>query len=123
MSTKQFERAIVAHVGWIARFRNALSGLDRERLNQQEAADHTACEFGRWLHQNPDFFDPSEYEYIAELHRVFHEEAGRIAAMVESGLRNSAGEAIGGVLNNLSKRLIEALQNARDHYANGKAGA
>ena len=107
--------AILAHHIWIARFQNALSGIDRATLNPVRIRKDTECAFGEWLHGNPDAFPSQEsFENIKALHAAFHDAAADIAALIrqddppEESIKAQMSE-----LRILSRQLIALLGEAK----------
>lgn len=78
-------QAIAAHAQWKQRFRSAIA--DGSLLPAAEIRKDDQCELGCWLygaggHQYghlPQFVD------LLERHRVFHQEAARIAERINAG--------------------------------------
>ncbi len=107
--------AISAHVSWLARFQNALLGIDREPFDPQQIGDPTLCEFGRWLLGHPDFTTDSEQaERVRTLHQSFHEKAAVIAKLLGSYAPRHAIDAQWQQLTELSAQLVEILYQIRE---------
>ena len=76
--------AISAHDEWKARFRAAIS--QRETIDAATVSADDGCALGQWLHgEGKALFGnlPSHTDCVAT-HRVFHEEAGKIAAAINA---------------------------------------
>ena len=76
---------IRAHREWKDRFRVAMA--KREQLNVAEIAVDNCCVFGKWLHgiASAELGKRDEYPRCVTLHAVFHQEAGKVAALVNTG--------------------------------------
>jgi len=106
----EFSAAILAHQTWVARFQNAVKGIDREEQNPDLVRDDTLCQFGRWLHANPGAFSsPMAYERIKLMHRSFHTAAWEIAVMLQEHKPSESLERHMNALRDQSKLLASTL--------------
>ncbi len=114
--------AITTHLDWVARFENAAKSVEREAIDPAAVGDETACEFGKWLAQNPELLgSPARHRRICDLHREFHEEAGRVANHVRQRDTSLAALADRARFDALTLSLVDALFEARAELS-GKAG-
>ena len=113
---KQLNAAISAHVAWVGRFQSAVSRATREAISVEEAGDFRSCELGRWLAGEPASLEPAHREQIDGLHRAFHAEAARIAAMLSTEPVGAVAAAMRERLVPRSVQLISALLDAERHY-------
>jgi hypothetical protein len=94
--TKQagIQKAIFAYGLWKARLRGAVA-IGKSDLTPAQAADDTACEFGRWLYALPpaDRADP-HFATVEKLHTRFHQEAASVLGLVEAGEITRASSAL-----------------------------
>lgn len=119
--TTSIDDAIAAHLQWIGRFENALAGVDREPFDPALAGDDTRYAFGRWLAAQDAPADRAALARIRDLHREFHREAGRIAAMI--GQAPSSVVALEKArFDELSERLVAALFEAQAGAADATPG-
>ncbi len=112
--TSSFDRAISSHLDWLDRFQNLLDGNSSEVIDPEHVRNDTTCEFGKWFHGNQGDFDDAElYNRIKELHRAFHEHAAKIGSMFNNNGNNLDIEASLFHLQESSRSLIAALQQAK----------
>lgn len=114
-TTDEIKKAIGAHGTWKLTLSTAArtGGRDLD-VNQISASD--ACAFGQWLQSvAPHMAGDVEYARIKKMHATFHSEAGRLAALIQSGQTDAAladlGE--GGDFTSRSKELSEAMADWR----------
>lgn len=111
---RRIDDAILAHVNWVARFSNVISGIDREAIDPARAGDPRACEFGQWLRdQAADLMDAGVLERIHALHDQFHETAGSLAGLLHKSAYRDSGAQVQR-LEALSGELLDALYAVRD---------
>jgi len=109
-----FDEAIFAHLSWLARFDNALQGIDRDPFDAAQLRDDRVCTFGRWLHANPDAFaDAASFESIRAQHKSFHECAADIAEQVSQLAPRAALAPPLAELMQRSQHLMAALRKAK----------
>lgn len=112
----QFDAAILAHINWLMRFKNALQGIDRDPFDLEQIGDDSICEFGRWLYVNPASFpNPELFERTKSLHKLFHKNAAVVGALIRSvgepdGIRKHMDE-----LDQVSSQLVGILEDAKDY--------
>jgi len=71
---------------------------------------------GRWLHGNAGRLDPTRHGRIDALHKAFHAEAARVAALLRSEPVRTVAEIKKETLDPLSMQLINAVLDAERHY-------
>ena len=86
--------AIQRHAEWKYRFRTAMS--TGEVLDVATISKDNCCEFGKWLHGEAKerYLHLNGYEKCVAAHAVFHREAGKIAAMINSSRKNEAEQML-----------------------------
>lgn len=113
MSQVHFDAAVMAHMAWLARFQSVMTGISRERFDADQIADHTICDFGRWLYANPGAFaDAAAFESVCDLHRRFHAQAARIAEAFRFNEPSRVLAPMMRGLEDLSAELVDALYEA-----------
>ena len=112
----QFDAAILAHINWLMRFKNALQGIDRDPFDLEKIGDDSICKFGRWLYANPASFPNLELcERTQSLHKLFHKRAAVVAAAIwTSGQTASIGKHMD-ELEQVSRQLVDTLEDAKDY--------
>lgn len=78
-------QVIAAHREWKEHFRIAMA--TREPFDLKQVASDCCCEFGHWLHSEAKktFGHLPAYTKCVAQHALFHEEAARIAALINDG--------------------------------------
>ena len=107
---KAIRDAIQSHLKW----RHTLGeAIQTGKTDPQKAGDHRICDFGRWLSEDPIIQSHPAYSEIKALHQAFHEEAGRIAQMIQQGRKKEAFSALSpeGQFHHLTDELIAALKD------------
>mgnify|MGYP001306819424 CR=1 FL=1 len=82
------------HVIWVQRLHGMLLG--RERLRQEDVADHTRCRLGRWYY-GPDgqrLAGHPVFRAVEDPHRRLHEAAARAVEAWNAGRRDEAEELV-----------------------------
>lgn len=82
------------HVIWVQRLHGMLLG--RERLRQEDVADHTRCRLGRWYY-GPDgqrLAGHPVFRAVEDPHRRLHEVAARAVEAWNAGRRDEAEELV-----------------------------
>jgi uncharacterized phage infection (PIP) family protein YhgE len=122
--TRALRQAIASHHQWRKRLLEAI--YQGKAIDPKTAGDAHACGLGKLLEHNPDLKRLPDYPRIQALHEAFHDEARRIAQLIQAGHKKEARQALMGesVYNTRSQELIEALEDARsvlDSHLNPRA--
>lgn len=90
---EQVKRAAAEHTAWKARVQEAIDTSKAQVSVAKASLDHL-CEFGMWLHDNPDLrmFNPKHYDKVKKLHAEFHKELGNVLHLALAGKRVAAKE-------------------------------
>jgi methyl-accepting chemotaxis protein len=89
------QEAIKAHADWKMKLRGAISA--QSALDAESISKDNGCALGKWLHgESKVAFGhyPAHVECVRH-HAVFHREAGKIAAAINSGQYQSAERMLG----------------------------
>jgi hypothetical protein len=108
---RQILDAIDAHGAWKTRLRRAARDGAAD-FDAAELARDDTCAFGQWLCSiERGTVAPGRIERIKKMHRAFHAEAGRVAALIQGGRMPEAREAfdIGSPFMERSATLIDEL--------------
>jgi hypothetical protein len=106
-----FLEAIAAHHTWVTRFQNALKGTNREPLDPKLIRDDSRCQFGLWLHANPDAFPSADtYKQVMDMHKAFHETASEIAIMIRQQYQRESIDIYMEAFHTMSKQMVATLQ-------------
>ena len=89
-----FREAIRRHTEWKVRFRMAI--FRKEQLDAAKIGRDDCCLLGEWLHGAGAERAGTLPEFCAALatHKAFHEEAGRIATLINAGRYAEAEQAL-----------------------------
>ena len=79
------DTAIQAHANWRAKLRTAVT--QKERLDADTVGRDDCCELGQWLHGagSSQYRSKPSFVNLLGAHRQFHEEAGKVARMINQG--------------------------------------
>jgi methyl-accepting chemotaxis protein-1 (serine sensor receptor) len=79
------DNAIEAHANWRAKLRNAASR--KETMDAEVAGCDDRCELGKWLYGSgqKSFGGKPSFVSLIEAHREFHQEAGKVAQLINQG--------------------------------------
>lgn len=83
-NTIDFANTIKTHKDWKGKLRAAIA--NQSRLNAEEIGRDDCCEFGKWLYgaAKDQYAGLSSYKNCVGQHKKFHQEAGKVAALVNA---------------------------------------
>ncbi|HOY21608.1 MAG TPA: CZB domain-containing protein [Cellvibrio sp.] len=89
------DSAIQKHSEWKMKFRTAIS--KKESLDAATIAKDNCCELGKWLHGEAKlkFSKLASHNECMTKHAAFHQEAGKVAALINAAKYSEAEAAIG----------------------------
>ncbi|MGA2831438.1 MAG: CZB domain-containing protein [Terracidiphilus sp.] len=103
--------AIQKHAEWKFKFRTAMS--TREPMDVASISKDDCCEIGKWLHgeAKAKHGQLAAYAKCVSAHAAFHQEAGKIAALINSKKNDEAEQmlASGTPYHEASKRVGVAI--------------
>ena len=110
----EINAAIGAHGTWKMHLQAATLTGELTTSAAQLARDDV-CQFGKWLRTlPPEMARSQEAQNAVHLHRQFHDEAGRVARLIEAGDLEAAKAQLGtGTLQEISKALALDLTGWR----------
>jgi len=116
MGKETIDAAILAHRGWVSRFKTAFDGINTEHFDLDRTVDHSACDLGWWLHSEHSVqaLGREPHDRIVPLHQRFHQICGVLAAQLnhrQGGLIHQEALA---ELDTLSKAIVAILLKARE---------
>jgi hypothetical protein len=116
MGKETIDAAIVAHRGWVSRFKTAFEGINTEHFELDRTVDHSACDLGRWLRSDDSvhLLGRDSHDRINVLHERFHQICGALAVQLnqrQGGLLHQEPQA---ELDTISKAIVAILIQARD---------
>jgi methyl-accepting chemotaxis protein len=123
------DNAIKAHADWRLKLRTA--SQQHEKLDADTITRDDCCELGKWLHGSGKSKFGSNPNFVALLdaHKVFHQEAGKVARAVNQNLGTGKVEAMLGADTSFSRasntvtRLIAQMKSEMGKGAAGKSAA
>ena len=89
------DNAIQAHANWRAKLRTAVT--QRESLDADTVSRDDCCELGKWLHGagGSQYGGKPSFVNLLESHRQFHQEAGKVARLINQGGLRRSRKAVG----------------------------
>ena len=116
MDTKTIDAAILAHRGWVSRFKTAFDGINTEHFELDRTVDHSACDLGWWLHQEDSvqLLGEEAHADIVDLHARFHRICGVLGAQLNQRMVGHQHEAPLAELDTISKAIVTILLQARE---------
>ena len=87
MIAMDLQAAMIAHLNWKSKLSDFFYGL--EDLRVADVADHTSCDFGRWLYASglKSLAGFAEVDTLEQLHKEVHQSIRELVAMPQ-GKRN-----------------------------------
>ena len=84
------DNAIQAHANWRAKLRTAVA--QKETLDADTVSRDDCCELGKWLHGagSSQYGGKPSFVQLLESHRQFHQEAGKVARLINQGAYSEA---------------------------------
>ncbi len=88
MIAMDLQAAMIAHLSWKSKLSDFFYGL--EDLKVAEVADHTSCDFGKWLYASglESLAGFTEVDALEQLHKEVHQSIRGLVAMPQEK-RNS----------------------------------
>jgi methyl-accepting chemotaxis protein len=88
------DNAIQAHANWRAKLRTAVT--QRESLDADTVSRDDCCELGKWLHGagGSQYGGKPSFVNLLESHRQFHQEAGKVARLINQGAYDEASKQL-----------------------------
>ena len=113
----QIESAVIAHIDWKARLRNAIKTGKSEYTPEDVSVDNK-CEFGIWLHKELDksVRNSSHYHDVVQLHAAFHKHAALILAQALQGESEKAQKRLEPMseFTDISSKLISSMRHWKE---------
>lgn len=123
MSTYDFDLALAQHAMWVTRLKLFTMGIGETGLTPAQAADHAACELGRWLGQAPEACKAlPQYQRLVEIHAHFHDLAGQVVELAQKGDGAEVDLLLGTTLPEASNAVSQLLLQLRAQDPCSQAG-
>ena len=87
------DQAIQKHSEWRTKFRSAIS--KKETMDESTISKDDCCELGKWLHSDAKVKRLYSYQECVTKHARFHQEAGKVAKLINARKYTEAEAAIG----------------------------
>lgn len=116
MENETIDAAILAHRGWVSRFKTGFEGINTEFFELANTVDHSACDLGWWLGQDEsrELLGPDAHKHIQFIHARFHELCGSLGSLLNQRKAGKRGRELLVELDALSKEIVNLLLQARD---------
>ncbi|MGP1454556.1 MAG: CZB domain-containing protein [Treponema sp.] len=111
--TIDFTLTIKTHKDWKRKLHAAI--IDRAQVNADEIGCDNCCAFGKWLYgeAKEQYAALSSYKNCVEQHKKFHQEAGKVAVLINAGKFNEAEALLRpGALYNVASSAVEVAATA-----------
>ena len=115
----EIDRAIEAHAAWKQKLTAAINEGRCEQSPEEIGCDDK-CAFGKWLYGeslDAETKARKPYEVTRRLHAEFHQVAGKVARLAETGDRGVAFQLMDGEYSARSDILSRALKKWRSEVA------
>ena len=88
------DNAILAHHVWKTHLKTVIA--NKGQIDAAVVSRDDCCEIGKWLHAEGRvaFGTTPQFTSLLEKHKVFHTEAGKVAAIVNSGRYDEAARMV-----------------------------
>jgi hypothetical protein len=116
MNTETIDAAILAHRGWVSRFKTAFDGINTEYFEISKTVDASACDLGRWLlsDDSQHQLGHESHDQVKVLHVRFHHLCGVLASQLNQRLVEQKHEVALVELDSISKNIVNILRQARN---------
>jgi methyl-accepting chemotaxis protein len=90
------DSAIQAHADWRSKLRTAVTR--KETMDAETIGRDDCCALGKWLHGagKSQYGGKPSFVSLLDAHRQFHEEAGKVARLINKGAYDEADRQLGG---------------------------
>jgi len=111
MTTMDLQAAVIAHLNWKSKLSDFFYGV--EELTASEVADHTSCDFGRWLYSKglKELAQFPEIDTVESLHENVHDSIKELVAMPKETRMESAGQEVMARFRKQCDQLVVLLEN------------
>ena len=119
MGRETIDAAILAHRGWVSRFKTGLDGINTEYFDLASTQDHNACDLAWWLRKDEsrEMLGPQTHEHIQASHARFHQLCGLLGAQLNERTAGRIYQDRLAELDAISKEIVRILLSARDKKA------
>lgn len=107
-----FLAAIEAHVRWKVRLEAHIAGTGEEDLNADVVGRDDQCALGKWIYGEggQQFSDHPGFQELKDIHTEFHQNAGKVITLADSGDPEGARKLMNqGAYNSCSARIKSKL--------------
>jgi len=116
MQIETIDAAILAHRGWVSRFKTAFDGINTEHFELVRTVDHSACDLGWWLHGDASvaLLGADRHAQIHVLHVRFHQICGHLAEQLNLREMGQGHQEHLTELDAISKSIVKMLLQAKE---------
>ena len=122
VTKKQISKSLNAHLLWRMRFEFAISGQVPIHTPSSVLSADDQCPFGKWLDGSTlssEDMERGDFENVRKLHSQFHKIAGQMQDLIDSNEISKARELLLGEFDQLSKKLMTALEKWMENSPDG----
>ncbi len=118
MGRETIDAAILAHRGWVSRFKTGLEGINTEYFDLASTQDHHACDLAWWLRKDEsrEMLGPQAHEHIQAIHARFHQICGLLGEQLNQRTTGQIYQERLAELDSISKEIVRILLRARDAF-------
>lgn len=111
MITMDLQAALIAHLNWKSKLSDFFYGL--EDLNIADVADHTNCDFGKWLYASglQSLAAFVEVDALEQLHKEVHQSIRELVAMPQAKRNSPDGRQELAKFHQKCDQLVEMLES------------
>jgi hypothetical protein len=115
MNKETIDAAILAHRGWVSRFKTAFRGINTEYFELSKTVDPDACDLGKWLHvaRSHHQLNQETHDRLQDLHVRFHKLCGVLAVQLNQRSAGHTYQAEIDELDVISKSIVQLLLHTR----------
>jgi hypothetical protein len=122
MTTMDLQAALIAHLHWKSKLSDFFYGV--EDLKISDVADHTSCDFGKWLYSNglKELAHLPEAGDLEMLHKEVHDSIKELVSMPEATRTGPTGQQIMARFRSQCDQLVELLEKLEKKVAEQEDG-
>jgi hypothetical protein len=114
VSSIDIDAGIAAHKAWFGRLRSYLDGLTDGELSVGDVNDCKRCVLGQWLYGSGEQYNLfTHYHELIKVHQRFHEVAGQIVELHQSGQTAKAEALLETEFKFLSEQVVVLLTDLK----------
>ena len=110
-SAREIGSVIEAHFAWKSRIQAVIEGSSSEILSVEVVSKDNQCILGKWIYGSgyQHYGDDTLFQGLRETHTHFHQCAGHVLALAQTGDKDQAQRSIQGAFSAASRVVIAKL--------------